>query len=260
MCAACCNTESMEALVFNNAQLNPHVSPSSTKLVLQRSNCEGSSSPVSLPAACCCYIMPSSCCVAGGKVCSGWVYASKRLSAVTYGVRVRHQLHRVHLPVAPGLRLCPPAKRAWLSSAGQLHEALVMCLPDCCLLIHDSLGSNYAGLSQSAAIAHNLFVLFLSFFLSCFVWSFLFFLCCPGCKHACACICVSQQVKCGWQAWSYSAHFAYFASLTLHCDPPNLVVTRTAMSEKCCFGREGCISSEMPMAFTTCMEEDNQQH
>ena len=184
MCAACCNTESMEALVFNNAQLNPHVSPSSTKLVLQRSNCEGSSSPVSLPAACCCYIMPSSCCVAGGKVCSGWVYASKRLSAVTYGVRVRHQLHRVHLPVAPGLRLCPPAKRAWLSSAGQLHEALVMCLPDCCLLIHDSLGSNYECLCicmyccwAVSKCCHSsqsfCFVSFLLFVLFCLVFSFL---------------------------------------------------------------------------------------
>lgn len=80
--------------------------------------------------------------VAGWQICSGWVHASKGLSAVPYGVRVRHQLHRVHLPAASGLRLCPPAKRVWLSSAGQLLKPLLMCLPDCCLPIHDSWRSN----------------------------------------------------------------------------------------------------------------------
>ena len=63
-----------------------HVQASSAKLVLQRSDCEGSSLLVFLVVASCCDIMASIHCVAGRKVCSGWVYASKGLSAVADGV------------------------------------------------------------------------------------------------------------------------------------------------------------------------------
>lgn len=57
-------------------------------------------------------------CGAGGQVRSCGLHACQRLSAFTHGLRVRHQLHRVHIPAAPGLRLCAPAKGARLPRPG----------------------------------------------------------------------------------------------------------------------------------------------
>lgn len=67
------------------------------------------------------------CCIcgSGGQVCSCGCHACQRLSAVTHGLRVRHQLHRVHISAASGLRLCAPAKGAWLPCTG--NTALHLC-------------------------------------------------------------------------------------------------------------------------------------
>ncbi len=116
----------------------------------------------------------------------------------------------------------------------ELHDPALMC----------------SGLFQVAATGLNLILLVLFMVLSDLVLSGLFF---PVLFFS------FLQVKCGWQTWSYSVHLAYCASLTPYCDPPCLVVSRTAMSVRCYFSGKGCISSETPVAFTACMQEDKQQ-
>lgn len=246
---------------------------------LTRSDCKGSSLLVSLLVASCCGIMASIHCVAGRKVCSAWVHASKRFSAVKDGVRVRHQLHGVHLPAAPGLRLCSPAKGAWLSSAGQLHQALLMCFPDCCVLIHDSLGVklcvfvhpyvllNCSGVEESLCISAIIMAATYGASLklhdSVLMCSGLNFIVLPDLvlsgRFFPVLFLSFLQVKCGCQTWSYSVHLACCASLTLYCNPPGPAASCTAMSGRCSFSGTGCISPGTPVAFTACMQENKQQ-
>ena len=60
-------------------------------------------------------VLPS----AGRQVCASGHHAGQGLGQESHQLRHGHQLHRVHLPAASGLRLCAPGPGAWLPGSGE---------------------------------------------------------------------------------------------------------------------------------------------